>query len=100
MTPSDLMLSGTWAARAGSAATLGSAGVLLAPLEDDVPELLLPPEEPPPQPATTRAALARAATAAAERRVRDRVRTGFSPSRCCHRRSCPARRCPWVTVRS
>src|SRR5438067_11620905 len=83
MVPSDLTESGTCAARAWSAATLGRAadGVLALPPPAELPES-------PPHPATTRAA-ASAAVVAAARRVRNRVGT-VSPSADPVARSCPA----------
>src|SRR3954465_12997929 len=70
MTPSDLIASGTIAARLSSADTLGNGVPLAAlPPPEDSSEL-------PPHPVRTRAALVTAAAAPAARRARERAGTG------------------------
>jgi hypothetical protein len=69
--PSDLIAAGTFAARAESAETLGSAEPLL-PFADELFD------EPPPQPVITSVALARAAAVPSARRDRKRAGTSYS----------------------
>src|SRR3954465_9060412 len=85
MTPSDLIASGTIAARLSSADTLGNGVPLAAlPPPEDSSEL-------PPHPVRTRAALVTAAAAPAARRARERAGTGCLRFLGVRVRSCPGR---------